>query len=88
MNLQHERTSLQFSSVETLNIPAHIFVYFLCLFLFLLIDAKRTKNSAQRKKPNLVLFMVERERKTERERDRKSETEKGGGVEGQRQRGG
>lgn len=56
-DVQHKLMSLHISSIETLNKPAHIFVYF---FLFVLLvwekkkekrrDAKRTENNAQRRR--------------------------------------
>lgn len=67
-DVQHKLMSLHVSSIETLNKPAHIFVYF---FFFSLLfcwfekkkserDAKRTEENAQRgrSEPNVSLVLT------------------------------
>lgn len=64
-DVQHKLMSLHISSIETLNKPAHIFVYFF-LFVVLLVekkkkrDAKRSETHAQRGRTKCEFGLDER----------------------------
>lgn len=48
-DVQHKLMSLHISSIETLNKPAHIFVYF---FLFVVFVGLRKRKKKEKKKKN------------------------------------